>query len=409
MQIAKTALTPKRILFVHSSDELYGSDIVLLQLVSGLDRHRFEPIVVLPSDLKYEGRLGAALDQVGVTHYSIKMGVIRRRYFQPLGLLQYSLYLANGVRQLLGIVRKHQIDLIHSNTSAVFGGAIASRICYLPHVWHIHEILTKPAWLSKLIRRLVLTNSVCVVCVSDAAANSVAPIPKAFPSQRKCLPLIRVIRNGVDCAKFNTQINGDPLRQSWNIKKDQVVIGMVGRISRLKGQDIFVEAAARAIQGFNQLYFVIVGGPVPGDGSILAFLQTRLKQLGLVDKVRFVPYVDDIPQVMRALDILVLPSVLPDALSLVVLEAMASGRPVIAAAHGGPLETVMHEETGLHFPPRDIDALAQAMVELARDSNRRSEMGQKARQYVIDRFSLERFNQEFDQLYMELLCNPGIQ
>src|SRR5690242_2780459 len=104
---------PKRILFVHSSDELYGSDQVLLNLVTGLDRRQFEPIVALPTDLAYKGELSEMLKARDIRCYKIKMGVLRRRYFKPYGFMQYLFYTVWGVWQLSKIIRQHQIELIH--------------------------------------------------------------------------------------------------------------------------------------------------------------------------------------------------------------------------------------------------------------------------------------------------------
>lgn len=386
---------PKHLLFVHSSDEFYGSDVVLWQLVSGLDRQRFEPIVVLPSDLDYEGRLSTALEQARITHYSIKMGVIRRCYFNLPGVVRYLAYLAYGVWQLGRLVKQHKIDLIHSNTSAVLGGALVARLYGLPHVWHVHEILGKPAWLGRLIYRFILANSTRVVAISQAVARQI--------DERGSRPDIQVIWDGIDCATFSAQVDGQAFRDRWGVQDGETVVGVVGRISHWKGQELFLEAASQAAMILPQLRFIIVGDPVPGDEARLTGLHTQARQLGLADKVNFVPFTANAPQVMRALDILVLPSTLPEPLGLVVLEAMASERPVIAAAHGGPLETVEPGESGLLFPPRDAGALAEAMINLARDHNRRKEMGYKGRERVLNHFSLERFNQQFAHLYTNLI------
>lgn len=390
---------PKRILFVHSSNEFYGSDVVLWQLVSGLDRQRFEPIVVLPSDVPYEGKLSAVLRQAGILHYCIKMGVIRRRYFNLPGLVCYLTYLTYGVWQLGHLVKRHQIDLVHSNTSAVLGGALVARLYGLPHVWHVHEILEKPAWLGRLIYSFILANSTQVVAISQAVARCIG--------ERGSQPAIQVIWDGIDCTIFNPQIDSQTFRDRWRVQDSEIVVGVVGRISHWKGQELFLKAASQAAAVFPRLFFVIVGDPPPGDEARLSGLQAQARQLGLANKVRFVPFTSSVPQVMRALDILVLPSTLPEPLGLVVLEAMASERPVIAAAHGGPLETVEPGETGLLFPPRDVGALTEAMINLAGDPERRKDMGRKGRQRVLDHFSLERFNQRFVCLYTDLIERQG--
>lgn len=398
--------------------------MVLWYLVTGLDRQKFTPIVVLPTDVPYEGKLSQALEQAGISHYCIKMGVIRRRYFNPLGVIIYVIYLIYGVWQLGALIKRHRIVLVHSNTSAVLAGALAARLYGLPHVWHVHEILEKPAWFGRLIYRFILANSSQVVAISQAVANHISRgavttlvgqatddengVQSLLCGQTKvCTPIteqrIQVIWDGIDCQKFNPQVDGQSLRQAWGIGPDELAVGVVGRISHWKGQELFIKAASQAIKQAGQLRFVIVGGPVPGDEMRLENLQKLTQDLGLTDQVKFVPFSQNVPEVMRALDILVLPSTWPEPLGLVVLEAMASERPVIAAAHGGPLETVLAGETGFFFKPRDASSLAEAMMRLAGNPELRQKLGDKGRQRVLEHFSLENFRQQFTLLYAEML------
>lgn len=389
----------QHILFVHSSDEMYGSDKVLLQIVSGLDLTQFIPIVVLPSDITYKGELSTALKELGIATHSIKMGVLRRRYFRPLGFLQYLFYTVIGVYQLRKLVKQYRAVLIHSNTSAVFGGALVARICRLPHVWHVHEILEKPRWLGSLIYRFILNASDAVVVISQAVANHmIQNTPTTINKQH-----LQVIWNGVDCETFRPKINGQLVRNMLGIHEDDVLSGVVGRISHWKGQELFIEATARVAKLCPQLRIVIVGSPVPGDEARLTHLQEQAKSLDIADKVQFLAFSNDIPQVMRALDFLVLPSILPEPMGLVILEAMASGRPVVAAAHGGPLETVVDGVTGLWFEPSNVVALANAMIKLTQDAQLRRTLGDRARVRAIEHFSLANFQHRFAHLYTDLL------
>ncbi len=394
MATEKTIRDKKHIMFIHSSDELYGSDVVLLQVVRHLDRKKFEPIVVLPSDVPYKGKLSIALDQMGIIHYSVKMGVIRRRYFNIVGLFHYISYFLVGAWKIRQLVFQHEIDLIHSNTSTILGGALIAKICRLPHVWHIHEILEKPAWLGQLIYWIILRNSTRVVAISQAVADHI--------TKGKLEAKVVVIRNCVDTSKF--LIKKDPsFRDILGIRNGEVAIGQIGRIAHWKGQELVIEAAARAIIKFPLLHFIFIGDPILGDAKRLVNLKAQALQLGLEKHISFLPFSENIPSLMQGLDILVLPSILPEPFGLVVLEAMASKLPVIASAHGGPLEIVVNYKTGLFFPPRDSDALAEAFVTLACDPNLRRKMGNAGHKRVLSEFSPERFNQQFNRLYCDLL------
>ncbi len=382
--------TTKHILYVHASNELYGSDVILLQLISNLDRSRFTPFVVLPSDVPYEGRLSDALTELGVTVYCFKYGVIRRRYFNPIGLIVYFAYLVYGVIRIAALVRQHNIDLIQSSTSAVVEGLIVAQILRRPHVWHIHEILVKPTALSHSLYTYVNSNT-RVIAVSQQVADHVRQYNQRI--------YIQIIRNGIDCSRFGPQNNGLSLRTQWNVAEEDVLVGMVGRISHLKGQEVFVRAAAQACLTYPHLRFLIVGDPVPGDESRLNALKSQVDSLGIHDRVVWMSYTTDIPSIMRALDLLVVPSILPESSGLVALEAMASERPVIAAAHGGVLEIVKSDETGLLSAPGDADDLAQAILFLAHHPELRKTMGQNGRASVVEHFSVERFYRDFQALY----------
>lgn len=385
---------PRAILFVHSSNELYGSDKVLLELVCGLDRKHFEPIVILPSDIQYEGKLGEALKKAGITYYEIKMGVLRRHYFSILGLIRYFFFLVNGIIKINVLVRRHHICLIHSNTIAVWGGAIVARIHGISHIWHVHEIMERPKWLGRLLYSLICANSTQVIAISKAVANHICK--HGQPTN------IQVIYNGIDCDVFSPYINGQQFKKQWHVSENTVIFGLVGRISHWKGQELFLDAAAKTIEVYSSIHFVLIGDPIPGEEWRLIKLQTQINNLCLTEKVTLMPFHEAVPKIMRALDVLVLPSTLPEPFGLVLLEAMACERCVIATSHGGPLEIVVHNKTGLLIPPNNSSALSAAMVSLATDSNLRYLMGRGGRQRVLKLFSLNIFRSKFAQLYSNL-------
>ncbi len=138
--------------------------------------------------------------------------------------------------------------------------------------------------------------------------------------------------------------------------------------------------------------FVIVGGTFSGYEYLVKDLQEQIRRLDLSNRAKIFSHRRDVPRLMRALDVFVLPSTLPDPLPTVVLEAMAAGRPVVATAHGGALEMVLHGETGLLARYDDPAEFSQALLELADDPELRRQLGSAGRQRLQDHFSLEQFN-----------------
>jgi glycosyltransferase involved in cell wall biosynthesis len=389
-------------LFIHSSDELYGSDVVLLELIKRLDRASFTPIVVLPSDITYEGKLSRALDKLAVQHYRVRMGVLRRRYFHPFRFHQLVTQTLTGSKSIDQIIQQHHIGLIHSNTSAVLNGAIAARKRRLPHVWHVHEILAKPSWLGKIIYRLIHATSDAIVTISHAVADHMkARLPHNANNK------IQVIWDGTDCERFHPAPINRALRTQWQVGDDDVLFAVVGRISHWKGQTLALSALAQAIaaQPAAKLKLMIVGSPVPGEEYRTDQLSQLARELGIHERVVFVSFHSDVPSIMQAIDVLILPSLLPEPLGLVVLEAMATAKPVIASRHGGPLETIIDQETGLHFTPDDAQSLSNAMLKLSNNAALRTQMGHSGRQRVLEFFSLERFAQAFSELYKKAVTH----
>lgn len=385
-----------KILFVHSSNELYGSDRVLLQVIEGLPSERFEPIVVTPTDAGKHGPLGRHLHSLSIRHEVVQLGVLRRRYMTPVGMLIYLTRILVGTYQLLRLISKYKVDLVHTNTSAILSGAFAARLTSKPHVWHVHEIVEHPKWLGTFLNRFILNNSTRIVAISRAVAEKLGHSQKSNE--------VTVIWNGVDLDRLKPALSQSTTRDSGEGWGNEVVLGLIGRLSHWKGQELFLEAAAEALAQEKNLHFLIVGGAVPGDEGRLPALQALAAKLNIRDKVTFLPFTEEIGSIFHSLDIVVVPSTLPEPFGLVVVEGMAASRPVIAAAHGGPKEIVVDGETGLLFQPSDVSSLRDAILKLARDPSLRLAMGSAGYARAVQCFGLRRFQRSFISLYNSLLA-----
>ncbi len=390
------------ILYVHSSNELYGSDIILLDLVKRLDRNRYAPYVVMPQDLPYDGRLGRALAQEGIPHTSIDMAVLRRRYTNVFGLIAFSRRLLVGTWALRRLMREQQVALVHSQTGAVWCGGLASRWLGIPHIYYIMEIIQTPRLTRHLMARFINKYGDRVVVISRAVGDHL--MKDAPEIERR----ITVIPPGIDAEMFHPRNEGHRVREEWGVSDDEVVFGVVGRIHWWKGQDLFLRAAARIAHQVPHARFVLVGDVVPGEEWRRQALKEEIARMGIGDRVIWAGYREDIPQVMAALDVLVLPSTEPEPFGRVIVEAMSTERAVIAAAHGGPVESVVHGETGFLFPPQDEEALAAAMKQLAQNAELRTRMGKAGRARVLDLYTIKRHVAAFQSLYDEILEERGV-
>ncbi len=382
-----------KILYVHSSDELYGSDRSLLYLLRRLDRGRFEPWVVLPNDVRYEGLLSRELESAGIRHRSLRLGVLRRRYMRPAGVARFAANLTWSTAQLVRLIRRERIDLVHSNTSAVWGGALASRLTHTWHVWQVREIIAQPAWLSRVSAHMLDLFADEVLAISEAVKSHLCRLVPALE------PKVRVVYNGVDTEQFTPTRDGSRVRQEFGVQPDEILVGMAGRVSAWKGQGFLLEAASLLAPRAPRVRFAFVGGTAAGEESRIEELRRRAESLGLAPSVRIEGWRGDMPDVWAALDIAVLPSLDPEPFGRSALEAMATAKPVIATAHGGPLEFIRHGVNGLLVPPGDVDALSQAISRLVENRDLRLALGAAGRSLVEQSFSQERTVREVEALY----------
>ena len=373
----------RRILYLHSSDEFYGADLSLLQLVTQIDRTRNSPLVILPNDLAYEGRLSQELRRhaVDVRHHDL--GILRRKYATPFGLLRVGWHLLLAVIYLVRLIRRERITIVHSNTTAVLAGAFAALVTRRPHIWHVREIITQPRLLWRLTAWLTAHCADKVIAVSAATREHL--IAGHAGNARHTV----VVHNGVNLERFvGAHGCGAAVRAAWQVAPDQPLIGMIGRVSRWKGQHFLLDAIERVAAQHPTAHFALVGSPAAGHEAILDGLHERVRAAGLTDRVTISDYRSDVPAVLDAFDIFVLPSIEPDPLPNVVLEAMAVSRPVIATDHGGSLEMVEDGVSGLLIRAGDVNALSTAMLRLLDDAALRQQMGAAGRRRVEAQFAL---------------------
>jgi glycosyltransferase involved in cell wall biosynthesis len=203
-------------------------------------------------------------------------------------------------------------------------------------------------------------------------------------------PQVKVVNLGLDFSRFDPgKVDSDKQRALWGADAQTVVIGLVGRIDPAKGQDTFVKAAAGLLKhrgrdpAAEKLKFVLVGEETKGaESGYLAELKEMVSQFRLDDHVVFAGFQKNIPEVMKAFDILVMPS-RQEAFGLVAIEAMAMATPIILSSGGSAAEIVGDEEFGLLVRPSDAFDLQRQLRALMDRPDQRRQMGQRAREHVL--------------------------
>ncbi len=383
------------VLFLHTTSEIGGSDVSLVRLVEGLDRGRYAVIVALPSDGPLVGRLQSAGARVEIMPVLFKLTSRRGMGF----LLRFAINYPRAIRALVRLIRREHVSIVHTNTIHNLYGVTAARVARVPHVWHFREIV----WQSGALRRLELWMARHWSTRIIVTSNAVAAMYGA--NDRWPVQLVRV-PNGVEVDRF-TPGESPKVRAELGVEPNQTLVGIVCRLDPWKGVEEFLEAAANVASHESRVVFAVVGGPIIGQESYEATLHEKARALGIADRVRFTSWrygPSAMPDVHRALDILVLASRQPEPFGLVVLEAMASGTPVIATAHGGPLDIIEDGRTGDLVPPGDTAAMAAAIVALVNDPARRARVGALARERVITHYTAEQYVAGVDAVYREVVA-----
>jgi len=381
----------KRILYLHAGAEMYGADKVLLELIKGLDSKEFEAHVILPND----GVLVEALRQVGAQVSVLDYPILRRKYFNPKGIADYIRSYNFYAKQIALYAREHSIDMVHNNTAAVLEGIYLKRKLKLPLIWHVHEIIVKPKAISDFINMLMGRYADKIVTVSQAVANHIKQSPFIKDSQ------VEVIYNGVDNAVYYP-MDASSIREKFDIAQDALVIGMIGRVNAIKGQNDFIEAVEPLLEKNEQAVAFLAGGVFPGEEWRLEELDKRIASSSVVSQIHRIDYYDKTSELYNMFDIFVLPSIKPDSLPTVVLEAMACSKPVVGYNNGGIAEMVVDDKSGCLVKPNRPQELSKAISLLLDSSEKREKFGRVGYQRQKELFSLESYIKNFSEFYDNL-------
>ncbi|WCJ65438.1 MULTISPECIES: glycosyltransferase family 4 protein [Agrobacterium] len=296
--------------------------------------------------------------------------------------------LARGAADVMAVAwqlsreAKH-FDVICANSQkALFVCAVAAKLSRRPLVWILHDIVTDPAF-SATNRRASL--AFARIFARLVAVNS-EETGRAFIEAGGEAEKVRIVYNGFDPAKAKLHDLGVAARLRAELGLGpQPLVGLFGRLSEWKGQHVFLDALA-AMEGVQA---VIVGGALFGQEAYEARIREQASRLGLDDRVRFLGFRSDVPELMASMDVVAHTSIVAEPFGRVVVEAMMCGRPVVATRGGGVTEIIRDGETGLLVPPGDAAALAAALGTILSDPALAQRLGQSGREDVSDRFSLE--------------------
>ena len=300
----------------------------------------------------------------------------------------FALSRVNYVKNVIGLagfVRAHGIEIVHAHAArdyhrAAFVVRLASRS---------RLVLTRHALFPlRAINRPLLKDAGRVIAVSRAVAESVRRSGVVEPSN------IAVVHNGIDVDRFERSVNCD----------SPVLVGTVGHLAPIKGQDVFLRAAAQLSARRGGVRFVIAGEDKSPLMSYRRSLESLITELDLSGIVSMPGWHDDIPALLSSLTVFV-SAARSEPFGLAIVEAMAAGLPVVATASEGALEIIDDGITGRLVPANDPEALAHAINDLLDDPQERARLGHNAQRVARKRYSLKRMAQDTERVYSEVLAD----
>jgi len=365
-----------RVLECIRQGQVGGGESHLLSLVENLDRERFDPVVLSFTD----GPMIQRLQQMGIETHIIFTE-------KPFDIFKWK-----KIRRLIG---NSGIDLIHAHGTRAASNIIwAGRsmkipVIYTVHGWSFH------AGQSPLVRFLRVTGEKYLTSKTDL---NISVSSSNQQSGKKYIPSFEsiVVTNGIDQKKFSLQKSFQNIRKEINVDENELLILFIARFTEHKQPLILIKAFHELLKVVHGIRLLMVGD---GDQKEKAILMA--KELGLMDSIVFWPFRADVPDVLAAADIYVLPS-LWEGLPIGLLEAMAMGKAVIATNVDGTKEIIRDHENGILTEAGDISGLVAAMIELCKNESLRKKLEMNAPKIVDEQFNAVSMTRKIEDIYINL-------
>ena len=379
-----------KILYLTYHPQIGGGETMLINLLLNLNKELFEPIVVVPK----KGQLTEKLKQLNIqTHILPMNGYLIRTFFVP-GMSPFGIY------QFLRLAKKLKPHLIHVNhlNLAIYAG-FAGKLLNIPIIATSHGL-----WDSVYFFQDIASTIFVDKILANTQATAHAIVRRKIVDVKK----LEVIHFGIDTNYFKPG-NKQQARRTLGLPQNSLIVTIVGRLDPIKDHMTFLQAALLVSKKCPDATFFIVGsklGDFSGNDDDNSY-EKQIKQFVngqpiLAKKIIWGGFIDDMPSVYHATDILVSTS-LSESFGLALCEAGASGIPVVATNSGSQHLIVKYGESGYLVKPRHSEEIAQKILNLIFDKNKRQKFGQNGRNYIVKNYPIEKYVKKIQQIYLKHL------
>ncbi|OGP88475.1 MAG: hypothetical protein A2156_03350 [Deltaproteobacteria bacterium RBG_16_48_10] len=379
-----------KIAILDHSPDLGGAESAILTLLKNIDRSRFDVTVILPSQGTFSKTLEESNISTSIIH--LPMGLIRLkrgRALQSFLVLFVFLFLLQFFLLNLCIyLKKNHFQLILTNSvKAHLFGSVAACLCSIPLVWRFHDILSSNDFSPILIKFITLFGKLFpkrIFAVSEITRDHL--VKNGIQSKK-----INMIFNAIDHERFETKGDFRNIRDEYQIGDGVKLVGCIGRIIPQKGQKVLLSAVPGVLERHPETLFLIIGGIFLKEEAYRRELLEIIEKSGIEKRAKLTGFRSDIGNIIRSLDLVVLPSIAPEAFPLSILEAMSLGKAVIASNIGGVKEIIEDGVNGLLVEPNRPEQITQKIIYLFNHQEIYDTIGQRAREVVIQKYSLRNY------------------
>ncbi len=371
----------KRVLLLHSSNDMYGASRIVLQVIDILIKAQYEVYVILP----YKGVLNKIIIDKGAFCSVYNLGVFRKKYMNLKGLCNRFIKIKKAKNYIANYIDKHHIDLLYTSTSVIISGGLAAKKSGIPSISHIHEIPTANKPYEIFSGLFVRYFSKKVIVVSNSVAKHWQPYLKKHQ-------LLKVY-NGIIF----------PITKSlYNKRKtigQNITVTSIARLIPYKGHKYFIEVAKELLKLNKQYQFLIVGDTFPGYEAYEEELKTLVSENDLHQKIHFLGYRTDVDDILVKSDLFFHPSIAPDPLPTVLFEAIKLKVPVVATKLGGAVEILDNGNCGLLVPYNNAKKVAELINDYFKDEKLKILNIEKAIEYTNKHFSPTQFKKNILDIF----------
>ncbi|MEW8230938.1 MAG: glycosyltransferase family 4 protein [Candidatus Thiodiazotropha endolucinida] len=397
----------KKIMYCEGNTDgtVGGSFYSLLYLTSGLNRTKYDPMVVFHDEhslLPEYQKAGVKtlivppykpISLVSDNKYLARLKTIFTILQKPVNLLGYLLVSSIRKKRLL---IKNNIDLLHLNNSVLRNNdwMIGAYLAGIPCITHERGINDR----YPLIPRLLAAKLKAIISISKSVTETLKR--NGVTNEN-----IVTIHNGIDPKAVSEKITNQDILEKLGLNDAQPIIGVMGNIREWKGQEVAVRAMRKIVDEYPNTVCLLIGDTAKEDNYYKDRLQVLIRELDLESNIIFTGYINNVSDYLNILQIVLHTSIEPEPFGRVLIEAMSLSKPLVAAADGAVPEIVVNEKTGLTFTPGDHECLAELVIKLLQDKQYAENLGKEGYKRLLDYFHINVNVEKTQLLYDKILLN----